>query len=271
MYKSFLMIIFVANMMYTTHLNAAVIASGNDCGDTCHWEIDDTGKLSVSGSGSLYDYSSNAPWYENRNSVTSLEISEGISSITKHAFTEFSNLLSVSMAASVTRIMDGAFENTNSLTTLTIGNGVTRIGSGVIEGTDNLTTLVIPESVTTIDSYAFQGSNLKNLVIGDGVTSIGAYAFHGIPSGIKIYCQDISENRCHDLINANNSKALSNLVLYTKDPLTGQIKVGKKSYASLADLAKGNNIKKRIYTLEEAQARVKEIGKDHVTFRIRYK
>ncbi len=28
---------------------------------------------------------------------------------------------------------------------------------------------------------------------------------------------------------------------------------------------------RRIYTLEEAQARIKEIGKDHVTFRIRYK
>lgn len=118
---------------------------------------------------------------------------------------------------------------------------------------NNLTSVVIPDSVTTIGSWAFSSNiNLSSVVIGNGVTSIGENAFYNIPANAKIYCQNTTQDRCLNLINEHNSEHVSKLVPYTKDLTTGQIKVGNKFYNSLDDLASQNHIKKRIYTINEA-------------------
>ena len=51
----------------------------------------------------------------------------------------------------------------------------------------------------------------------------------------------------------------------------GQIKVGGKTYASLADLANNNHIKKRIFTIQEANDKMKALGGETFTFKMRYK
>ena len=39
------------------HAKAEVIASGDNCGDNCHWEYDNTTKtLSFTGTGAMYNY-----------------------------------------------------------------------------------------------------------------------------------------------------------------------------------------------------------------------
>ena len=62
----------------------AIIASGT-CGkngDNVKWCLTEDGILSLNGKGEMADYyNSHAPWYDNRNSIIGLSISEGITNI----------------------------------------------------------------------------------------------------------------------------------------------------------------------------------------------
>ncbi|MBP5614961.1 MAG: hypothetical protein J6X42_00180, partial [Alphaproteobacteria bacterium] len=122
------------------------------------------------------------------------------------------------------------------------------------------------------------------------IESIGIDAFTQSRANVVIYCEDTTEGRCADLINANNSSDIDKLVhfttgedgvYYTEDgkyfastllmqqgkecdsqQICQEIVAADKSgqaffmdgkfYASLDDWAKNKSIKKRIYTIDEA-------------------
>ena len=62
-------------------------------------------------------------------SITTLDISNGVTKIRNYAFSYCERLTSVTIPNSVTSIGDSAFRNCTSLTSVTIPNGVTRISS----------------------------------------------------------------------------------------------------------------------------------------------
>jgi len=122
-----------------------VVASGN-CGDNLTWSLDDKGKLTISGSGSMenYDFQTGfmPPWYSQYEKIKTVSISQGITSIGSSAFVMCANLTSVSIPSSVKTIGDGAFTYTG-LKTVTIPSSVTSIGYAAFCGTA-LTTVEIP-------------------------------------------------------------------------------------------------------------------------------
>ena len=72
---------------------------------------------------------------------------------------------------------------------------------------------------------------------------------------LPIFCNE-SEKRtktCKELIEENNPDEAGKLKSYIITD-NGQIKAGNKTYSSLDDLAAGNYIPKRIYTIDEANA-----------------
>ena len=95
-----------------------------------------------------------------------------------YSFSSCSSLTSVTISDSVTSIGNNAFRDCGGLTSITIGDGVTSIGESAFEGCTSITSVTIPDSVTSIRSYAFEGcSGLTSITIGDGVTSIDDTAF----------------------------------------------------------------------------------------------
>ena len=130
---------------------------GGSCGTDVNWTYAD-GVLTISGSGAMNDFTSDnlQPWKEYCESITTVLIQDG-----------------------VTSIGNSAFCNCINLTSLTIGNDVKTIGELAFCNT-KLTNVVIPDCVTTIGSMAFQTcSELYSATIGSGVTYIGANAFRG--------------------------------------------------------------------------------------------
>ena len=96
-----------------------------------------------------------------------------------YAFRYQTSITSVTISDSVTSIGDYAFSGCDGLTSVTIGNGVTSIGSDAFRGCTGLTSVTIPDSVTTIGERAFYYcTGLTSITIPDGVTSIGDYAFY---------------------------------------------------------------------------------------------
>ena len=66
-----------------------------------------------------YSASNHAPWYDNRSSITSIIIENGVTSIGSFAFRSCSSLSAVTIPNSVTSIEDDAFYGCSKLTSIT--------------------------------------------------------------------------------------------------------------------------------------------------------
>lgn len=111
----------------------AIIDSGT-CGDNLTWVLDDEGILTIEGTGEMYDWDSKslAPWAsDSYNSIRSVVIKDGVSSIGKYAFCGKAKLTDVEMPNSLKKIGEHSFEKTG------------------------LYQAIIPKSVDTIEDYAF--------------------------------------------------------------------------------------------------------------------
>ena len=154
----------------------------------------------------------------------------------------------------------------------------------------NLTNMVIPDSVTDVGRGIFyRDKKLESIVIPDSVTSLGIYALAEASQNAVIYCHDTAQRSCSDLVSENNGNDIGKLVQYfidgngfyqTEDgrifanadlmangvscdntkqceallasAQSGTFSFNGKFYNSLGDLAHHNYIKKRIYTIDEA-------------------
>ena len=120
--------------------------------------------------------------FYNNHKITSIAISDSVTSIGEYAFFGCSNLTTVTFGknSELTTIGNYAFNDCSSLNLINIPNSVTSIGYYAFGGCSNLTTITISENsqLTTIGSDAFRGcSSLTSIFIPDSVTTIGYYAF----------------------------------------------------------------------------------------------
>ena len=116
--------------------------------------------------------------FSNCTNLASITIPNSVTSIGVHAFENCSNLKSINIPSNVTSIGDYTFDGCSSLTSITIPNGVTYISNYVFRNCSGLTSITIPNSVTSIYKYAFYGcTSLSSITIPGSVTSIGNNAF----------------------------------------------------------------------------------------------
>ena len=162
--------------------------------DNLTWTLDADGKLTISGTGAMKDYSSSegnrSPAHNNSN-VKKVVIEDGVTSIGNQAFPFCQKLASVTIPDSVTSIGYGAFYNCSSLTNIVIPNSVTSIGNSVFERCSNLSNITLSNNITSIGSGAFTDcSSLTSITIPDSVTSIGGNAFSDCRSLTSITIPD---------------------------------------------------------------------------------
>lgn len=163
--------------------NRTVIYSG-DCGadgDNVKWVLYDDGELVISGTGKMADYSqenTSPPWGMCKSRIKSINIKNGVTSVSDEAFDYCTSLNSVTIGNSVVSIGVSAFEHCEYLRTVIIGNGVTSIGSDAFNYCISLTNITIPNSVTSIGSGAFSYcTSLTSVIIPDSVMSLSINAF----------------------------------------------------------------------------------------------
>ena len=160
-----LTIAFLSSMLMCA--NAFAAATGR-CGDSITWTLDDSGNLTLSGSGEMWNNGyDDSPFkdYEIRKAT----VKYGITSIGESAFLGCSGLTELTLPNSVTSIGDGAFRGCTGLTELTLPNSVTSIGDCAFYGCSGLTELTLPDSVASIGDFAFSDcSGLEKITVESG-------------------------------------------------------------------------------------------------------
>ena len=146
------------------------------------WVLYENDLLEITGSGEMswsYSYDS-SPWYAYRDSITSVTIGDGVTSIGYYAFYECTGLTLINIPDGVMSIGNYAFYKCTGLTSITIPDSVTCIGDYAFYRCEGLTSITIPDGVTSIGYRAFYGcEGLTSITIPDSVTSIGKEAFNG--------------------------------------------------------------------------------------------
>ena len=166
-----------------------LLASGT-CGaegDNLTWELSCDGVLTISGTGEMENFSS-APWSDNANSIISVVIEDGVTSIGQYAFVQCNSLTTITIPNTVTSIRNYAFQK-SSLVSIVFPNGITTIEDGVCQKCNSLSLIKLPNSVAIIKNRAFENcTSLISIEIPDGVTSIGEQAFNGCTSLVSVTC-----------------------------------------------------------------------------------
>ena len=147
------------------------------------WTLED-GVLTVSGMGGMEPYDEGeAPWNDERDSIKSIVIKDGVTSINCNAFYSCRNVTDVTIADSVTVIEQGAFSYCESLKSLNISVNVTDV-CDAFGGCTNLTDIYYggtaaqwenalwdsPRSVKCITIHCTDKDILPGGTCGDNVT-----------------------------------------------------------------------------------------------------
>ena len=194
----------------------------------CQYVLDQYGKLTISGTGTVTKEGINRLSESN---IKEVIIEEGVTGIGEEAFASCGSMTSVSIPDSVAIIGDGAFYWCSSLTNIVIPKGVTSLGNSAFSRCSSLASITIPNSVTSIGESAFYWcSSLTNIAIPNGVTSIGNSAF----------------SRCSSLASMtipNNVTSIGESVFYGCSSLTniaipnGVTSIGNSAFSSCSSLA----------------------------------
>ena len=146
------------------HITFDPVVSGQ-CGNNAAWTVDpDTGIVTISGTGDLWDYHdyNPSPFWANP-LITSVKIEGHIFAVGDRMFMNAPNLTSVSLPAALTSIGYQAFGNT-ALTEVFIPAGVTVIGESAFCNCENLVNATVMNAVVEINYNTF-GNCASGLVI----------------------------------------------------------------------------------------------------------
>lgn len=191
------LLLFVAALCCTTFFTASAEVLTGYCGaegdgSNLQWSYDtETTVLTITGSGKMQDYDwGRQPWNENSESITQVNLPNGLTYIGNNAFCTCNELTAISIPNSVTTIGEWAFSSCVAMTSLTIPNSVTSIGEYAFEGCSALISVSIPNSVVTIGNGAF--SAVPNIVYSGTAQDEynnhwGARSLNGVVDGWLVY------------------------------------------------------------------------------------
>ena len=135
MYQWILSFLLVLPLMLVT----AWAAESGTCGDNVTWTLGDSGDLTISGTGDMYDYnyySQLPPWGKN---IQTVLVEDGVTSIGEYAFYDCIDLSEAIVPNSITSMGSYAFSGCDGLTSITIPDSVISMEGGVFYSCKQLT------------------------------------------------------------------------------------------------------------------------------------
>ena len=156
------------------------IPTSGTCGETVTWALDETGLLTISGTGPMTDYATytETPWYESIDRITALVIGDGVTTIGDRSFYGCEALATVTLPEGITTIGNSAFYSCVGLTEVLLPQTLTAIGDYAFSWCETLAALELPASLERIGAYAFTScASLTEVQLSAAVTQVGTAAF----------------------------------------------------------------------------------------------
>ena len=169
----------------------AAALAGGQCGDSATWTLDNTGTLTISGTGATYNYdmdddgNSAAPWCTKARiqRVNKVVVNSGITELGYSMFSNCTQLTSVSLPSGLKRIGSCLFLGCTRLSAITIPSSVTTIESNAFTHCDSIAAITLPSGLRTMgDAVCSQMAKLTTATVSGGVTYLSNYAFNDCPS-----------------------------------------------------------------------------------------
>ena len=109
--------------------------------------------------------------------VTDIDISEGLNEVAKGAFCGYRALKSLRLGGSVRRIGGFAFDGCAGLESAELSEGIEYIGAYAFAETEGLRCISLPHGVRSVEYAAFFRSGIKSITLPEGIESIGQKVF----------------------------------------------------------------------------------------------
>lgn len=150
------MLTVVAMVVLLTLVCINASAESGTCGDNLTWSLED-GTLVVSGTGDMKSYGiSTIPWKNSKNLIEKAVVEEGVTSLSRYAFYEATNLAEVQLPSTLTSIGNSAFYECSSLNEINLPGGLTVIEDDLFYGCTALKSVRIPYTVVTYGVLVMQ-------------------------------------------------------------------------------------------------------------------
>jgi len=157
---------------------AAAESYSGSCGEALSWSLEN-GVLTISGTGPMDDYSQRnpAPWQSVADSVQSLRIQEGVTTVGDRAFYHCVNMTDATLPESLLTVGASGFADCYALRRVNLPN-VQVLGESSFYACTSLVNLVLPNTLTTIADQAFyRCKSLGGITIPASVTEFGRSTF----------------------------------------------------------------------------------------------
>lgn len=178
----------VALILATLLLSALLVSSlsvsvsaaeSGTCGDGLTWSLA-AGTLTISGEGEMTRFTelNMPPWYEQRDRITRVVLSDGVKNISPFAFYECKKLTSVYLPDSVLKIGRYAFANCEGLESIRFGPSLTTIESSAFHSCYKLVAVAFPYTLQSLGNQAFyRCESLATVTIPPHLTKMGTSVF----------------------------------------------------------------------------------------------
>ena len=186
--KTYIRHLLTALLLLCTAAVQAQIAGGS-CGTNLTWTLSEDSTLTISGSGSMPNYTSTTmPWKDHLAAIKKVVVEEGITNLGNYAFRNCSSLVEATLAESVTTIGAYAFSYCTSLAKVNIPVSVSTIGRYAFYNCNKMQEIIFPAGLTAIGNYTFyQCKSLEKVTsLATTAPTLGDKAFAQIPATAPI-------------------------------------------------------------------------------------
>lgn len=125
--------------------------------------------------------------FSDMSNVKSVTLPDTLTKINRYAFNNMTSLESIVIPENCSSLSVGLFQNCTSLKSVTVKSEIPYVVSQMFTGCTSLKEFIVPDSVKSIASFAFADcTSLEKVVIPDSVTKIAANSFKNC-SNLTIY------------------------------------------------------------------------------------
>lgn len=192
--------------------DSANASSSGTYGANITWTLSDSGVLTISGSGAMYEPTDEevSPW-RNDQTIKKVVITSGVTTLSNSAFVNCLNLTSISFPSSLISIGDNAFYSCKNLPSISFPSGLISIGKWAFAYCETLPSVTLPDTVNSIDRYAFYNCTGLETVLFNSDASFGSsvYFYSQFDKCTKLKSL-VYENGC-TVINGNGFRGCSSL------------------------------------------------------------